>query len=280
MLGRLFPESLFPRKLDPTAERRIRLAQARAEESVIRAHVDNALMFVDTLAEDLPFDRAIDTYIRVMGIPGAAREHGRHAHARRAGPGPRPVPPPRARRRPGRGRLAAEAAARRRVGRADRGFAAPNARESGADRDRAEPAECRSASDPEALSSIPSSWPSAPRKSRRSARLTRNITATMHALITHHMQIASITNSSRYVSQPENSTPQPVSTDERHARTRAIGVALLDARASRARARRRRTQAPTRRPAGRETSPTGSCSPSRTSRPRIAAGRCIRACTA
>ena len=69
MFGRLFPESLFPRKLDPTAERRIRLAQARAEESVIRAHVDNALMFVDTLAEDLPFDRAIDTYIRVMGIP-------------------------------------------------------------------------------------------------------------------------------------------------------------------------------------------------------------------
>ena len=26
-------------------------------------------MFVDTLAEDLTFDRAIDTYIRVMGIP-------------------------------------------------------------------------------------------------------------------------------------------------------------------------------------------------------------------
>src|SRR3954449_11670167 len=69
MLGRLFPESLFPRKLDPTAERRIRLAQARAEESVIRAHVDNALMFVDTLAEDLSFDRAIDTYIREMSIP-------------------------------------------------------------------------------------------------------------------------------------------------------------------------------------------------------------------
>jgi hypothetical protein len=26
-------------------------------------------MFVDTLAEDLSFDRAIDTYIRVMAIP-------------------------------------------------------------------------------------------------------------------------------------------------------------------------------------------------------------------
>ena len=69
MLGRLFPESIFPRKLSPTAERRLRLAQARAEESIVRAHVDNALMFVDTLAEDLSFDRAIDAYIRVMGIP-------------------------------------------------------------------------------------------------------------------------------------------------------------------------------------------------------------------
>jgi hypothetical protein len=68
-LSRLFPESLFPRKLDPGAERRMRLAQARAEESIIRAHVDNALMFVDALAEDLSFDRAIDTYVRVMGVP-------------------------------------------------------------------------------------------------------------------------------------------------------------------------------------------------------------------
>jgi hypothetical protein len=68
-LSRLFPESLFPRKLPPAAERRLRLAQARAEESVIRAHVDNALMFVDTLAEDMPFDRAIDSYVREMSIP-------------------------------------------------------------------------------------------------------------------------------------------------------------------------------------------------------------------
>ena len=64
-----FPESLFGRRLHPNAERRLRLAQARADETIIRAHVDNALMFVDTLAEDLSFDRAIDTYIRVMAIP-------------------------------------------------------------------------------------------------------------------------------------------------------------------------------------------------------------------
>src|SRR5687768_5529623 len=69
MLGRLFPESIFPRKLTPEAERRLRLAQARAEESISRAHGDNALMFMDTLAEDVSCDRAIDAYIRVMGIP-------------------------------------------------------------------------------------------------------------------------------------------------------------------------------------------------------------------
>jgi hypothetical protein len=69
MLGRLFPETIFARKLSPSAEKRLRLAQARAEESVVRAHVDNALLFVDTLAEDLSFDRAIETYVRVMGIP-------------------------------------------------------------------------------------------------------------------------------------------------------------------------------------------------------------------
>jgi hypothetical protein len=68
-LKRLFPESIFARKIDPSAERRLRLAQARAEESIIRAHVDNALMFVDTLAEDMTFDRAIDSYIRQMAIP-------------------------------------------------------------------------------------------------------------------------------------------------------------------------------------------------------------------
>lgn len=66
---RLFPERIFARKLEPAAERRLRLALARAEESIVRSHVDNALMFVDVLAEDLTFDRAIDTYVREMAIP-------------------------------------------------------------------------------------------------------------------------------------------------------------------------------------------------------------------
>jgi hypothetical protein len=65
----LLPESLFSRKLQPATERRMRLAQARAEETIVRAHVESALTFVDALADALPFDRAIDSYIRVMGVP-------------------------------------------------------------------------------------------------------------------------------------------------------------------------------------------------------------------
>jgi hypothetical protein len=66
---RFFPESVFKRKLEPAAERRLRLALARAEEAIVRAHVDNALMFVDVLAEDMTFDRAIDAYVREMAVP-------------------------------------------------------------------------------------------------------------------------------------------------------------------------------------------------------------------
>jgi len=69
ILGKLFPETLFPRKLSAEAEQRLRLAQARAEESLIRAHVDNALHFVETLAPELTFERALDVYIREMGVP-------------------------------------------------------------------------------------------------------------------------------------------------------------------------------------------------------------------
>lgn len=68
-IRQFLPEAIFGIKLPAAAERRLKLSQARAEETIVRAHVDNALMFVDTLAEDLSFDRAIDVYIRVMGIP-------------------------------------------------------------------------------------------------------------------------------------------------------------------------------------------------------------------
>lgn len=69
ILGKLFPETLFPRKLSADAEQRMRLVQARAEEALIRTHVENALMFVDTLATDVGYERALDIYIRELGIP-------------------------------------------------------------------------------------------------------------------------------------------------------------------------------------------------------------------
>lgn len=69
ILGKFFPETIFPRKLSAEAEQRMRLAQARAEEGLIRTHVENALMFVDILAPDIGYERALDVYIRELGVP-------------------------------------------------------------------------------------------------------------------------------------------------------------------------------------------------------------------
>jgi hypothetical protein len=69
ILGKFFPETIFPRKLSVEAEQRMRLAQARAEEALIRTHVENALMFVDILAPDIGYERALDVYIRELGVP-------------------------------------------------------------------------------------------------------------------------------------------------------------------------------------------------------------------
>jgi hypothetical protein len=72
MFRSLLPESLFPRKLSTEVEQRLRLAQARADEAIVRVHVDNALLFVDALAPDVPFERALDIYVREMGLPDPA----------------------------------------------------------------------------------------------------------------------------------------------------------------------------------------------------------------
>ena len=47
----------------------MQLAQARAQECLLRTHVENALVFVDTLAAEMPFDRAIQNYVRIMSVP-------------------------------------------------------------------------------------------------------------------------------------------------------------------------------------------------------------------
>jgi hypothetical protein len=50
-------------------ERIIQLALARAEERVIRTHIENAIAFV-ALLEDLPFDRSIQQYLTAVGVSG------------------------------------------------------------------------------------------------------------------------------------------------------------------------------------------------------------------
>lgn len=45
------------------------LALARAEEQVIRTHIENAIGFV-ALLEDQPFDRAIESYLSAVGVSG------------------------------------------------------------------------------------------------------------------------------------------------------------------------------------------------------------------
>jgi hypothetical protein len=69
MLRHLLPESLFPRKLSAETEQRLRLAQARADEAIVRAHVENALLFVEALAPEVPFERALEIYVRDLAIP-------------------------------------------------------------------------------------------------------------------------------------------------------------------------------------------------------------------
>jgi hypothetical protein len=72
MFRSLLPESLFPRKLPADVEQRLRLAQARADEAIVRTHVANALLFVDALAPEVPFERALEVYVREMALPEAA----------------------------------------------------------------------------------------------------------------------------------------------------------------------------------------------------------------
>lgn len=50
-------------------ERISQLAIARAEEQVIRIHIENAIGFV-ALLEDQPFDRAIEFYLSTVGVSG------------------------------------------------------------------------------------------------------------------------------------------------------------------------------------------------------------------
>ena len=110
-----FLSGSFAESSSPPPSAGCRLAQARAEEAIIRAHVDNALMFVDTLAEDLTLrSRDRDVHSR-DGDSRAARQHGGDANTRRARPGSGSLPPPRCRRKRRARRRSSEASSQRRL---------------------------------------------------------------------------------------------------------------------------------------------------------------------
>jgi hypothetical protein len=56
---------------DDETEMRIRLALARAEETAIATHVDNAITFAALLDSYLPFDRAVAEYLEAVGLLGS-----------------------------------------------------------------------------------------------------------------------------------------------------------------------------------------------------------------
>ncbi len=74
-LGRFRPDVLMKglaRKVRETEEidEWVRLAVARAEEGVIRAHVDNAIIFVAVLRGHEPLHEAVDDYMELMRVSG------------------------------------------------------------------------------------------------------------------------------------------------------------------------------------------------------------------
>jgi hypothetical protein len=57
-------------KKNEEVERLVELAVARAEEEVIKTHVDNAITFAALLDEFGPLSRGVEHYISVMGVVG------------------------------------------------------------------------------------------------------------------------------------------------------------------------------------------------------------------
>lgn len=74
-LGRFRPDRLMRgiarkyRKGEET-EDWIRLAIARAEEGLIRAHIDNAVTFAAVLEGQLPLDEAVEDYVELLRLSG------------------------------------------------------------------------------------------------------------------------------------------------------------------------------------------------------------------
>ena len=54
------------RRLTDDGQKRLAVALARAEASIIEAHVDNALDVIEAIGDEMPLDRALEVYLDAL----------------------------------------------------------------------------------------------------------------------------------------------------------------------------------------------------------------------
>lgn len=59
-------EFLRRRKLSASGQKRLVIALARAEETLVDAHVENALDVIEAVGDELPFDRILEIYLEAL----------------------------------------------------------------------------------------------------------------------------------------------------------------------------------------------------------------------
>jgi hypothetical protein len=54
------------RRLSEDAQKRLAVALARAEETIIEQHIENALDVIEAVSDELPVDRALEVYLEAL----------------------------------------------------------------------------------------------------------------------------------------------------------------------------------------------------------------------
>jgi hypothetical protein len=54
------------KKISDEGQKRLVLALARAEETIIDTHVDNALDVIEAVGDELPLDRVLEVYLEAL----------------------------------------------------------------------------------------------------------------------------------------------------------------------------------------------------------------------
>lgn len=54
------------KRLSEEGQKRLVVALARAEETIIQAHVDNALDVIEAVSDELPLERVLEVYLEAL----------------------------------------------------------------------------------------------------------------------------------------------------------------------------------------------------------------------